>query len=263
MPPPPGCSPTTDPLRGGGRFALSRPEGLPDVVLKQGDPRALRREAMGARIAAPPRAPRVLWQRGDMLASEWIHGTPRELAGITAADAGALGRLLRQVHGRRASASGGPAAWPSRARGLAGYARRRAADALRGARTDGERELVARAGRQAVAAAPGDAGFAFLHGDLVEANVVWAPAGPVLVDWEFWRMGDPAEDLAYLEALNDLPAAVAAEVRGGYRVGAALARRIDAWRPLVMLDAAGWYRAHGERARAQRLIARAQEHLPA
>lgn len=218
---------------------------------------------MGARIAAPPLAPRVLWQRRGVLATEWIDGAPRRLAGVDEGEARALGRLLRVVHGRRTSVSGGTAAWRSRARDLAGYARRRTADALGGARTAGERALVARAGRLAEQAAPAGAGFAFLHGDLVEANVVWGPRGPVLVDWEFWRMGDPAEDLAYLEGLNDLTPAVWGAVRAGYRVGAALGRRIDAWRPLVMLDAAGWYRAHGEGDQAQRLIARAEEHLPA
>lgn len=218
---------------------------------------------MGARIAAPPRAPRVLWQRHDVLASEWVEGSPRQLAGIPAGDARALGRLLRAVHGRRTSQSGGPAAWPSRARDLAGYARRRTADALRGARSTGERALVAQAGRQAMAAAPAGGPFSFLHGDLVEANVVWGARGPVLVDWEFWRMGDPAEDLAYIEALNGMPPHLAAEVRAGYRATAALDRRIDAWRALVMLDAAWWYRAHGERAGAQRLIAGARHHLPA
>lgn len=218
---------------------------------------------MGARIAGSPHAPRVLWQRGSVLASEWIEGAPLVLGGITPGHARALGRLLRAVHSRRETASGGLATWRSRARDLTGYARGRTADAMHGARSAAERALVSAAGQGVVEAAPAGAGFRFLHGDLVGENVVWAPHGPVLVDWEFWRMGDPAEDLAYLEGLNDLPVVVAAAVRAGYGADASLGRRIDAWRPLVLLDAAFWYRAHRAGAEAERLIAGAAALLPA
>ena len=93
--------------------------------------------------------------------------------------------------------------------------------------------------------------FRLLHGDLVEANVVWGPRGPALVDWEFWRMGDPAEDLAYLAELNRLPG----PRHGGRARGLRPARgRGAAWTPggpLVALDAGGWYLREGMEAEAR------------
>ena len=61
------------------------------------------------------------------------------------------------------------------------------------------------------------------------ANVVWGP-DPHLVDWEFWRYGDPAEDLAYLAEANGLDDAALAAVAGGHGDPAA-AGRIEGWRP--------------------------------
>ena len=90
----------------------------------------------------------------------------------------------------------------------------------------------------------------------MEANVVWGPDGPALVDWEFWRMGDPAEDLAYLAELNALPdAGPRPAVLEGYgRAEAAAA--VAAWRALVALDAGGWYLREGMEAEARPLLGR-------
>ncbi|HMO01031.1 MAG TPA: phosphotransferase [Miltoncostaeaceae bacterium] len=100
--------------------------------------------------------------------------------------------------------------------------------------------------------------FAFLHGDLVAANVLWPPqGGPVLIDWEFQRMGDPAEDLAYLAELNALPDAVLAAVLEGYGEPG-VAARVEGWRGLVAADAGAWYLGQGMRAEAERMLARAR-----
>ncbi len=197
--------------------------------------------------------------RDGVLISEWIDGAPRPLAQIGQGDALVLGALLRRAHGRASSASGGLAQWPSRARSLGAYARGRARDCMARARGDAERDRVARAASRITGATGGDStGFALLHGDLVEDNIVWGPDGPRLVDWEFWRMGDPAEDIAYLEALNDVPADIAEGIRSGYRAGAGLRVRADAWRALVLLDAVMWHRDHGDRDAARVLLARAE-----
>jgi aminoglycoside phosphotransferase (APT) family kinase protein len=79
----------------------------------------------------------------------------------------------------------------------------------------------------------------------------------VLIDWEFHRMGDPAEDLAYLAELNALPDAVLAEVLDGY--GAPdLVDRVEGWRGLAAADAGGWFRAQGMHDEAERMLARAR-----
>jgi aminoglycoside phosphotransferase (APT) family kinase protein len=94
-----------------------------------------------------------------------------------------------------------------------------------------------------------------LHGDLVEANVVWGPGGPALVDWEFWRLGDPAEDLAYACELNRLPPAACRALLAGYGAPG-MEERIDAWRTIVALDAAAWYLREGMPAQAAPLLTR-------
>jgi aminoglycoside phosphotransferase (APT) family kinase protein len=163
--------------------------------------------------------------------------------------------VLREVHEVRRAGRGGLDGWPSAAGTLSAYRARRAEDTeamLAGTAYAG----LARGALAASAPARREARpFRLLHGDLVEANVVWAPDGPALVDWEFWRMGDPAEDLAYLAEVNRLPDAVLEHVLDGYgrpEVAAALA----AWRPLVALDAGGWYLREGMEARARPLLRR-------
>ena len=80
----------------------------------------------------------------------------------------------------------------------------------------------------------------------------------MLIDWEFARMGDPAEDLAYLAELNELPEAVLDAVLEGHGTPG-MAARVDGWRGLVAADAAGWYLAHGMVDEAAPLLARARE----
>lgn len=232
----------------------------PDVVLKQGDPASLRREARGARLAGTPLAPRVISMGAGELRSARIAGRPRRLARLDPDRCAALGRVLARVHARRTTLTGGLPGWPARVRDLAAYARGRGRDALARTRSSAERDLVEHATASAEAAASmterGPLRFALLHGDLVEQNIVWPAGGadPVLVDWEFWRMGDPAEDLAYLGALNDLPAEAGGHVFRGYGADWPLMAAVDLWRPLVLADAALWLRAHGDAAAGGRLL---------
>ena len=227
------------------------------MLRKEGDPVALAREARGARIAGPSLAPRVITTGQGVLEYEWVAGQPRPLHHLDDGSARALGRVLARVHARRTTASGGLPGWPSRARDLRAYARGRMRDALARTATPTERDLVHRAARRLVITCPATKTFAFLHGDLVTGNILWPASAPVLVDWEFWRMGDPAEDLAYVVAMNDMAAATAAAVHAGYGATGGLIARARAWEPMVLADAALWLRAHGEPGWARRLLARA------
>src|SRR5262249_60691413 len=92
-------------------------------------------------------------------------------------------------------------------------------------------------------------------GDLVLANVVWGPA-PRLVDWEFWRLGDPAEDLAYAIEVNDLGADLATALLAGY-ADAAVAERVEGWRALGAVDAGLWDEAARGAGGAERPLGRA------
>lgn len=235
--------------------------------MKQGDAAALRREARGARLAGPPLAPRVVECRQGALTSQWIPGRPRRLHRLDPDRAISLGRRLAQVHGRRATTSAGLPAWPGRVTSRVAYARARARDAMARARSGAERRLITDATHAAEAGAGVDTDahptFALLHGDLVEDNIVWPADGsePVLVDWEFWRMGDPAEDLAYLIAINDLPPEVAGRVFMGYGADWPMMARVDLWIPLVLADAGLWLRAHGDPGGGDALLDRARDTL--
>jgi aminoglycoside phosphotransferase (APT) family kinase protein len=238
------------------RFTLRDLAGAEPMVEKRGPADALAREAAALRLVAGRAwAPRLAAEGTGVVVTTRCPGAPRPLARLGSHDARRLGAVLREAHDVRRAAEGGLPAWPAPAGSLSAYRDRRAGDAealLAGTRHAG---LARRAlGARPPARKEGEP-FRLLHGDLVEANVVWGPEGPALVDWEFWRMGDPAEDLAYLTELNRLPDAVLGAVLGGYgRPDVAAA--IGAWRALVALDAGGWYLREGMDAEAAPLLAR-------
>jgi aminoglycoside phosphotransferase (APT) family kinase protein len=235
------------------RFRLQDLPGDPPCIAKSGDPAALAREAAALeRLAGAPWAPALVEHRPGRLVTTRLPGAPRPAAALTPGDARRLGAVLAALHVRGTSASGGLWWWARPAHDLAGYRRGRVRDA--------EAALAGTPGAGLAAAAegpdPGDAPFRMAHGDLVLANVVWGPDGPGLVDWEFWRWGDPAEDLAYAIACNGLDAAQAAALLDGYG-DPATAARVAGWVPVVAADAAGWYLAHGMGEDAARMLARA------
>lgn len=227
------------------RFSVVIRAGGAPRVEKRGDPDALAREAaaLGA-VAGRSWAPALIRHEPGLLVTGRIPGGERDLARLGRDDALRLGAVLREVHGVR----GAPG-------GVAAYRARRAAEAERALADTPDAGLAGRLARWPV----GDGPVAFLHGDLVAANVLWPPGGgPVLIDWEFARMGDPAEDLAYLAELNGLPGPALDAVLEGYGAPG-MAARVEAWRGLVGADAAGWYLAHGMPDAAAPLLARARE----
>ena len=242
-------------LRGGGRFAVRALPGSPSVVEKRGDPSALTREAAALRrLAGSDVAPVLVSVEGGVLRSHLLPGRPCAAPDLDARDLRALGVLLRRVHDTAHQSTGRLPAWASPARTLRAYRRRRLADAvaLGGPHPGTLPELP-----------PTDEArpFRLLHGDLVGENIVWTPRGPRLVDWEFWRIGDPAEDLAYLVELNELSPQATDSVLAGYGVPDMLPR-LDAWRAVVVLDAGAWYEREGKGEEASRLLRRATDLLP-
>ncbi len=86
--------------------------------------------------------------------------------------------------------------------------------------------------------------FSLLHGDLSAGNILWDEGRPTLIDWEFARDGDPAEDLAYLTSEAGLTPDELADIAEGYVAAGGEAwafARVPAWLPLVRLDAALWW----------------------
>jgi aminoglycoside phosphotransferase (APT) family kinase protein len=242
------------------RFRVTDVPGDRPLVEKRGDPAAIAREVAALELlSGRPWAPVLMRHGPGWMVSTRVPGAPRAIAAVGPSEAWRLGALLRELHDLRRGDAGGLWWWPDPAHDLDSYLAGRVEDAER-ALAGGPDAGLARAVAAGAAGAAEDAGpapFRMLHGDLVDANVVWGPGGPALVDWEFSRMGDPAEDLAYLVELNGLPDAVAAAVLEGYSLPG-MAARMDAWRGLAAADAGAWYRAEGMREDAARLLARAR-----
>jgi aminoglycoside phosphotransferase (APT) family kinase protein len=89
--------------------------------------------------------------------------------------------------------------------------------------------------------------LALLHGDIAAGNVLWTP-DPVLIDWEYARVGDPADDIAYTFDQNDLTEDQRAAFWRGYRQGigdrtrvAPIAERVTWWEPVTLLGSTLWW----------------------
>jgi aminoglycoside phosphotransferase (APT) family kinase protein len=245
-----------------GRFQLWELPGRPRLVVKRGPAAAIAREAAAlGRVAARGVAPALVAAGEGVLVAERAPGAPRGREALDPRGARALGRLVRRVHGIEQARSAGLEAWARPARSLAAYRAARAADAIAAA-SRRRRRMAERVvgGLAPLPPAPAGPPFRLLHGDLVLPNVVWGPA-PRLVDWEFWRLGDPAEDLAYAIEVNDLGADLAGALIAGY-ADPAVAVRLEGWQALVALDAGLWYEAAGEREEAARLLRRAEVLTP-
>jgi aminoglycoside phosphotransferase (APT) family kinase protein len=80
-----------------------------------------------------------------------------------------------------------------------------------------------------------------LHGDVAGANIIWTP-DPVLIDWEYARIGDPADEIAYSFGQHGWTAEQRTAFWRGYRDGRAGARlvenaivRVPWWEPVTTL----------------------------
>lgn len=89
-------------------------------------------------------------------------------------------------------------------------------------------------------------GLVLQHGDIASGNVVWG-ATPVLIDWEYARLGDPADEIAYVFGQNDLSAAQRDAFWRGYRATTrgdrldAIADRVGWWEPVNLLGSTLWW----------------------
>ena len=86
--------------------------------------------------------------------------------------------------------------------------------------------------------------FSQLHGDLSPGNMLWNGSDVTLIDWEYTRPGDPAEDLAYLVAEQEVPGEQKQLLFHGY-VNAGgdptAISRVPAYAALVSLDSVLWW----------------------
>ena len=240
------------------RFRLTDVSGETPLVDKRGDHDALAREVAAlTQVAGAPWAPALIGHGPGWMRLTRLPGAPRAISAVAEQEARRLGVVLRTAHETRRARHGGLWTWEAQAATLGEYRRLRAQDTERALEGGPDAGLARRALAAADGIECGEIPFRMLHGDLVEANVVWGPDGPGLVDWEFSRMGDPAEDLAYLIEANALPQPVAEGVLEGYGLPG-MGPRVEGWRALAAADAGAWYRAQGLLDEASRLLARAR-----
>lgn len=250
-----------EPLPGGAHSRLwSLPGPAGDLVVKLGPAALIAHEAAALeRVAGLGVAPAVVAVGEGVLVTPRLPGQVRRLAELDPARLRDLGALLRRVHDLEHADRGALPGWVAPVTTLAAYraGRARELQAAAGPRAG----LVARA----VAATidrdpPADRPFRRLHADVWGGNIVWDGERPVLVDWEYSHLGDPAQELAYAAAMDDLDETRVVALLAGY--GAPdLTDRVRAWRPLSAVEAAVWYDQVGDRERADALAAQAERLL--
>lgn len=245
-------------------FTISDPDGVPTFtarLARAGLEAWLRREetvlrelAESSDARSPVRVTHV--EAGDllptdMLVHEHMPGSNAPAESVSLAARERLGEALAWVHRHRRA---GYMIWPSleprsgtradnyRAR-IASLQRYRSAATLPDAAT---RIAALEALAESLPAENGwaDSAFALIHGDLSPGNVLWDGDDIHLIDWEFARDGDPAEDLAYLIAEGKLTPDTFSDIAEAYVTAGgepwAMAR-VGAWLPLVALDAELWW----------------------
>lgn len=92
-----------------------------------------------------------------------------------------------------------------------------------------------------------DESLSLLHGDIGPGNVLWTPE-PCLIDWEYTRLGDPADEMAYTFDQNALTPSQRRAFWDGYRKGTDgssslthIIERVDWWEPVTLLGSALWW----------------------
>jgi aminoglycoside phosphotransferase (APT) family kinase protein len=216
--------------------------------------------ALGGRTA-----PRLLdvrcdgrWFDAPVMCSEFIAGDHRELARATRSELAGLGAVIGSVHARPAGELAGHLGGPRTATGyldqwgeiVAGYLPKLRRPLPAQVEFGVERALssVTRILAGPLRGAWPDAGerLVLLHGDVTTGNVLWADR-PVLIDWEYARLGDPADDVAYIFGQHGLSGSQRRAFWSGYRRSVdppavdGIAARARLWEPVILLGSALWW----------------------
>jgi aminoglycoside phosphotransferase (APT) family kinase protein len=127
-------------------------------------------------------------------------------------------------------------------------------------RLEGALSMVAQRRRQALSADcfQTDESLVLLHGDVAGGNILWTP-GPVLIDWEYARLGDAADEVAYIFNQNELSEEQRGAFWRGYARSCRSARHVDYvrdrvqwWEPFTVLGSSFfWLNLWTQRADAE------------
>jgi aminoglycoside phosphotransferase (APT) family kinase protein len=196
------------------------------------------------------------WFDAPTMCLQFIAGEQRQLGACGPGELALLGAAVRRVHATPVPDLGGHL--PEMA-SLADYVDSRLAisrhklEVSRASLDAGLASRVDRLWRQVQARGAtlrgtlgSDAEPSLLHGDISGDNIVWSPE-PVLLDWEFVRLGDPADEIASMFGQNGLTDSQRAAFWKGYRAGSregrvdAIAQRAVWWEPVTMFGSAMWW----------------------
>ncbi|RIK46721.1 MAG: hypothetical protein DCC58_02265 [Chloroflexi bacterium] len=248
-------------------WLVRAPDGRPVWTVRMARPRLewrLRHELVvlmqlaGTGSACVPRRPTIVGDPhvpgGELLVHAWSPGEPAPLAQVSDRARETLGMCLARLHAHSRRAF---TIWPdivgrpgSRrdAYGARLGALRRYNTYSGGISEEIDRRLAAvlQTLRRSPPAGQGWEAreFSLLHGDLSAGNVLWQGEAVRLIDWEYVRTGDPAEDLAYLTTEQVLDTTSWNDLARGYISAGGDLRtleRVPRYRPLVALDAALWW----------------------
>ncbi len=189
---------------------------------------------------------------------EFLRGAQPDLSEVGPEDFARLGRLVQWLHAQPVDDLGD---WALADTGLSSYVQERWRDHL-ASRLDAIRDPLPASLQErltaAVAAAAGalngledlSAGvgeqLVLLHGDISSANLLWAPE-PVLIDWEYARLGDPADEVAYLFTQNALLEYQQDAFWRGYTEcltddrARSIIQRVRCWEPITLLGSVLWW----------------------
>ena len=189
---------------------------------------------------------------------EFLRGDQPDLSEVGTEELERLGRLVQLLHTQPVDDLGG---WAPADTGLSAYVQERWQNHV-AARLDAIRDPLPYALQERLTAAVAAAARAvaelkrlssplgdrlvLLHGDISGANILWVPE-PVLIDWEYARLGDPADEVAYLFTQNALGEPQQDAFWRGYSQGLAddrvrgIARRVRCWEPIALVGSVLWW----------------------
>jgi aminoglycoside phosphotransferase (APT) family kinase protein len=199
------------------------------------------------------------WFETPAMCMGFVRGDQRELRSVSPADLERLGSVVGRVHGRPVD---DVATGLTTANDIASYAEGRlqsiksrltwVRDPLSAsiqARVTVAADFLVRsleAWRDAESFRTAEP-LALLHGDIGPGNILWGP-DPVLIDWEYARLGDPADEIAYTFDQNGLAPPQREAFWRGYRESirgqsqlAEVTDRVTWWEPVTLLGSALWW----------------------
>ena len=275
---PPGCITAVSRFHDGNRHAvhkvsyLTADGAVEDVVVRvsfdgaPADCAQAEREARVLRRVGGLAAPRLYdfrctspWFDTPIMCMEFLPGSAQELGAVTPEELERLGRVVAALHERPVDGLAAPLGATD---DIPSYAESRLESILSGLAW--VRAPLPVLIRDRLEAATGSLGtcwevwrdaecfrtgetLALLHGDIGPGNVLWSP-DPAMIDWEYTRLGDPADEIAYLFDQNGLTAPRREAFWRGYREGksrqvhlAHVVHRVDWWERLTLFGSTLWW----------------------